>query len=335
MKSFSSIITSIAFAGLFLFSSCELEQELEVCDYTLQLEYWYAENAGANDLHLYVRWIDEYIFDDKGILYMINRIDTKTCGKRMVSELTLPAGEYTVVSWANIEDASRVTGALAGETSLYDMQVRLEREGNLHKRSEDLYSGFRTVTVPETGVSRARMVMTHSFLTLDVTVRWKSRTPANTGDFYMTLENTHDRYAFLPHYTVSGNWINPFDYNEESYAIKDLSHRYYLVNREDQALKASHREEVKMDITRTINGRFQTYRIRNDSHPEFCLYGGGKALMKKIDLHKYFTNMSIELDMNLKQIFYIVVEINGDQVTVMPLTFTDWINGGEIGGRVS
>lgn len=318
------------------FSSCEVDRDMEICDYNLQIEYWYAGNASKNDLKHYVDKIDEYIFNDKGILCMVNRIEIDPCVREFVSEQTLPPGNYSVVSWGNVKDASRVTQAEIGKTSIEEMQLELARRSgeSHHPFSEAIHHGFRTFSVPAVGVGHTRVVMAHTYFLLDVTVRWKSKAPDNTHDFSMTLEQTHDRYPFLPHYTVTSSFVTPFAIGEEDYGDNDMKHRYYLVNRHPAAQYVNQRKEVKMDITRSINGQFTGYRISNDSHPILRLYSGDEPLMKEIDLHKFFSQMSIELNMNIKQEFFLLIEIDGDKVTVMPMTFSDWINGGEIGGQI-
>ncbi|MDL2255263.1 FimB/Mfa2 family fimbrial subunit [Parabacteroides sp. OttesenSCG-928-K15] len=319
-----------------IFSSCQLENEVPVCNYNIQLEYWSAENTVQNELPMYVRKIDEYIFDNKGVLFMINRIDKDRCTRQLRAEYTLPPGNYSVVSWGNCDSVSRVSEATPGVTTLSEMQLRQERKPGQesHPMSEDIYYGFRTFSVPETGVGRTRVVMSHAYLLLDITIRWKSKTPDNTKNFSITFEQTHDRYPFLPHYMVRSGYVWPFDLTDEEYNERDISHRYYLMNRHPGAKVVNQRKEVTMDITRSISARFTAYRISNNSHPILRLYAGDQPLMKEIDLYKFFSQMGIELDMNLRQEFFLLIEIDGDKVTVMPMIFSDWINGGEIGGQI-
>ncbi|MDL2278946.1 FimB/Mfa2 family fimbrial subunit [Parabacteroides sp. OttesenSCG-928-G07] len=322
---------------MILLASCELQPDLPICDYSIQLEYWLSESAQKNELHQYVKAIDEYIFDEYGILFQINRVESRAYNKNFVSEVDLPAGKYSVVSWANVSASSKAVGVEVGKTHINDLMLNLNNPVNttynIHEHSERLYQGYRTFSVREHGVSQVRVYMSHAHCILEVIVKWTNNTPPDTENFYMTLRDVKDTYAFTPAYKVFGNTINGFEYAEEQHLITDKERRYYLTVPNVGSRDISHVQQAKMDITRNVSGRFSCYRLSNNTHPLFRLYAGDTPLMREIDLHKYFQNMGIELDTNLKQEFAIIIEIGeNDVIRVTPVVISDWNNGGEIGG---
>lgn len=336
MRYIYAILTKIL-TMMILLASCELQPDLPICDYNIQLEYWLSESAHKNELHQYVKTIDEYIFDEHGILFQVNRVESRAYNRNFVSEVELPVGQYSVASWGNVAESSKAVGVAIGQTHINDLVLKLNNPigatDNIHTQSERLYYGYRTFSVREHGVSQVRVYMSHAHCILDVIVKWTKSPPPDTENFYMTLRDVKDTYAFTSSYKVYGNSINRFDYAEEQHLFTDKERRYYLTGPDADSRDITHVQQAKMDITRNVNGRFSSYRLSNHTHPLFRLYAGDTPLMREIDLHKYFQNMGIELDTNLKQEFAIIVEIGEDDVIrVTPVVISDWNNGGEIGG---
>lgn len=320
---------------IILLPSCEIDNDIPVCDYDVQLEYWLSDDGQKNTLYQYVRHIEQYIFDEKGVLFYMDRLEGSSSGKGFVSELELPAGRYSVVSWGNRAGVSKLPAVTVGHTRLSELLLRLNDpvgDVRTHNQSEQLYYGYHTFTVDEYGASRVRVYMSHAHLLLEVIVKWKRDHPVDTKDFRMTLRDMQDTYTFMPQYKVSGNSVDDFSEVYEEYPIRSFDKRFYLKSPVMKDTYIMHAQDVDMDIVGNVNGRFLAYRITNDSHPLLRLYAGDKPLMKEIDLYRYFQTMSIELDRNLQQEFSIIVEIDGDQVTVRPVVISDWENGGEIGG---
>jgi len=319
---------------MILLPCCEIDSDMPICNYDIQLDYWLSDDGQQNTLHQYVQHIDQYIFDEQGILFHIDRIET-TSGKGFVSELELPAGRYSVISWGNVSGVSKVLNVVVGGTHIDEVRLKLNDpldDPDTHSHSERLYYGYRTFSVREQGASRARVYMSHAHFMLEVIVKWKKDAPGDTKDFRMTLRGMQDTYTWTPNFKVYENTIDDFSELYEEYAVTDYDKRYYLKSPVMKNENIAHKQEVEMDIVGNVNGRLLGFRITNNSHPLLRLYAGDKPLMKEIDLYRYFESMSIELDRNLKQEFAIIVEIDGDVVTVRPVVISDWENGGEIGG---
>lgn len=322
---------------LALATSCNIDGELRECPYNARLEYWYTGTGGANVLPDYVSSMQEFIFDKNEVLRQVNR----RVGNKNVryGEFTLPPGDYTLVSWANMMDTcSRVNEAVIGRTHLADMRLSLDRpyrpatspasasavsatgraageEGGApppQGNAERLYYGFGSFSVAAMGVSRQRIDMLHSHLRLNVRVKWSGRPPANTNNFAMTLRGVPSGYTFAPGVMLKNT----------SYIIPGI-----------EPERVDHRIDVQMEITGSTTGEFVTYRLTNDCHPLFCLYAGDKAMIREIDLSKFFRTMQINLDENLRQDFDLVVEVDASGgILVSTAVVADWENGGNIGG---
>ena len=295
------------------FVSCDIDDDLAECPYNARLEYWYTGLDRANVLPNYVYRMDEFVFDSLGVLRHRRELAAIKGG---AAELQLPPGRYTLVAWGNVDSCSRVGEAKIGETRLED--ISLYAGGKALESTERLYYGYTGFRIAGRGMSRGRVDMVHAHLKLDVTVRWKGRAPADTGDFYMTLSGIYPKYRFDPRFEVEG-----FPYPDV---------RYYIPGRPAGCEPATCKVVAKMDITRTVNARFVTYRLASDDHPVLQLFGGGRPLIREIDLEKYFRTMQVDLDRNLRQEFSLVVEVDaGGGIVVLLARVSDWVEGGPIG----
>lgn len=328
---------SICALLLLLLSSCSLDGELEECRYNVRLEYWYTGSGTANVLPDYIHSMQEFIFDDTGILRQVNNLVDRN--KILYGEFTLSPGKYTLVTWANVDTASHVNEAVIGKTKLSDMQLSLDNPYSTmkseyaywQKNAEKLYYGYTTFSVRERGVSRQRVDMVHSHCKLNIMVKWTGRSPANTNNFVMTLRDVPSSYTFSPEYEIKGS---PSSYYSESDVGITRAGIFYYIPQKMESL-VDHRIDVKMEITGSVSGEFVTYRLTNDTHPLFCLYAGDTPVIKEIDLWKYFRTMQINLDENLRQEFDLVVEVDpSGGIIVSSAVVMDWNDGGSIGGFI-
>ena len=201
--------------------------------------------------------------------------------------------------------------------------------------TEKLYYGYADFRIAERGVSRGRVDMVHAHLKLDVTVKWKGRAPADTGDWYMTLAGIYPEYRFQPEFEVKGSAYSTYASDDGSGGLTRSGVWYYIPGRPAGCLPATCKVAAKMDITRTVSVQFVTYRLASADHPVLQLYGGGVPLLREIDLEKYFRTMQIDLDRNLRQEFSLVVEVDADGgIIVMSAKVSDWNDGGTIGGMI-
>lgn len=340
MKSKRTILfTLLLLPAVCLFiPSCNIDGDLAECPYNARLEYWYTGTGQANVLPDYIYRMKEFVFDSLQVLRQVNELGSK---KNIAAELNLPPGRYTLVAWGNLDSLSSLNESEIGRTKLSDIllyannPVPPETRVSVPLRQqngEPLYYGYASFTIQPWGVTRQRIDMVHAHLKLDVTVKWKGKAPTDTGDMYMSLSGVPSAYHFLPEFEVKGS-----PYSTYSTAADGTTTRsgiwYYIPERADGYPLVSHEVGVKMDITRTVNATFVTYRIGSDDHPVLRLYGGGKQLIREIDLYKYFRTMQIDLDENLRQEFSLVIEVDeSGGILVSSATVSDWIDGGSIGG---
>lgn len=290
-------------------TGCNIDGELAECPYNVKLEYWYTTNSMQNELPFYIYTFREYLFDEHGLLCdIINR----SAKMSTTSTFSLPPGKYTLLTWANIDSLSQANKIEIGKTYLSEMCLLTDTKAD----TEPLFYGYHPFTVESIGITRSRIDLLHCHLKLGVTVKWKEIPPVNSRNFRMTLSGLSPIYSFQP------------EYMEKNQAGKNV----HIPGRPDKVTKVRHETIAKMDISHEINGCFVTYRLHNDDHPIFCLWAADKAIMREIDLYKYFHTMHIDLDYNLCQEFNLLMEIDKDgNVNVSAAISGDWIDGGTIG----
>ncbi len=83
-----------------------------------------------------------------------------------------------------------------------------------------------------------------------------------------------------------------------------------------------------------------TYRHWDEDHPIYAhnptltIWGGAdgsKQEMKQVDLRRFFDIMGWQFTNNMKQYFNILVQIDGDRVSLSELDNIGWIPGGTFG----
>lgn len=200
----------------------------------------------------------------------------------------------------------------------------------LHGNSDRLYYGYRTFSVAQKGISRICIDMVRSYYSLGLTIKWKTKAPENTGDFYILYKDIPSEYHFMPG-TISkkGDW-ETHDPNMDDHSTANNEIIYHTAGINTKKL-ATHRFDVKMNIDKRIETEFITYRHQNNTHPLLSIYAGSNQIMKEIDLERFFRSMDIELDNNLEQEFNVLIEIDGDNVNIQIANTNDWEEGGIIG----
>lgn len=303
--------------------------------------------ATANTIEQYTQRIDEFIFDGNDVLYAVNRLPGTSCDGKYVSELDLPPGNYTVVSWANIGNASHINEAAIGQTRKSDMQLYLDNPyatssqryggpasyAGHNANAEKLFYGYRSFSVNDEGISRICVDMFNSHCVLTLSIRWKSNPPVNTQDFYLLYRQIPATYRFTPHMMLQDKVWSGYGARTEQYPANDYDRVHYSPRRQTEEQLATHRQDVYMNVDKRIETEFITYRYGDDSQLLLSLHAGETQIMKEIDLQHFFRSSSIQLDQNFRQEFQLQVEIDGDKVTVGFMNVNDWEEGGAIGGR--
>jgi hypothetical protein len=339
--------------------SCDLNgNDPDVCNYNVSIEYRYNRNSSypENEMPFYINILEEYIFDESGMLIYIDSLDGKSCQGNYISELSLPVGKYSLVTWGNqVDSVSRVypdpdvdeSTSLRTVSSVLDQINRNNMElainnpivdprpapMQMSNNSERLYYSYRTFSVNPIGISRIEVDMTHAHCVLDITVEWKrtNEQPPNTNDFLMILKNIPSQYEFMPEFLVRRQWWGE-DYTPEGdlYPSMDVGNRINYIPEIEQNKYVSHMTNGRMSNGK-LYGRFITYRYRNSSHEVLSIYAGEKQIMKEIDLYEFFHTVGINLDLSLCQEYSLLLVIDGDKVTVSMINIEDWEDGGNIG----
>ncbi|PXV60100.1 fimbrillin-A associated anchor protein Mfa1/Mfa2 [Dysgonomonas alginatilytica] len=330
----------LLFLLLIFFSSCDIDRQTEVCEYNARIIYRYnRENTTfENVLPMYIQSLDEYIFDEHDVLYAINRLPGISCFGKYVSEINLPPGKYTVITWGNKAEPSKVNKEQVGVTTKQEMMLYLDNPyvgtkstDAMQSDSERLYYGYRTFTIEKYGVSKINVDMTHAHCVLDITVRWAkmAEAPTATAGYYMQLKEIACDYSFMPGFVFQGGDANLHSPAYDTYPAGSSESICYMSRIYSADNLISHYTLGDMNTeTRSLQSRFITYRYSDSSHQLLSIYLGGTRIMKEIDLAVFFNAMSIVLDTNRRQEFDLLLIIDGDNVTVSLVKIDDWDEGG-------
>ena len=337
-------------------SACHVENYREICDYKVQLRYDYNEensSGGVNKIEYYVNNIDEYIFDERGILLHYRRFTAARCKEYLNSEIDLPPGQYSVIAIGNIDDRSTVWDAQTGiapvesHTHREDMRMTLTNAtampGDTKGPCEPLYYGYRTFTVKEQGISRIRVDMIHAHLKLRFRVTWKNTAaPARDEGYYSTLESIPSEYALMPqYYYPAGSFAcQGHDPSQDTYpsSSNDVIHHIPYTCRMDGAGQPinllKYRCDTKVNADWEMWGDFTAYRIKTETGLRLRILGAdGQSILPKgndIDLQAYFAWYSYELDHTLRQEYELDIVVDGETIYVNPLRIGDWDEGGKL-----
>ncbi len=331
--------------------SCYKDNPREICEYKVQLRYDYNEEntTARNMLGKYVNSIDEYLFDEAGILYAVNPVQQDPCTGEWTSHYALPPGRYSVIAWGNRSDVNTVSPAPVKGVTTRD-ELLLDRTelpnaiampcdaGTTWQNGDRLYYGYRTFTVAPKGISRVRVDMIHSHLVLRFRVRWTHDAPA-PGQYAAYLKDIGSEKAFMPEYIYPVQFQDWAIHNCDNTAhdpypqvSEEVRHDIPCVHYTSNVLK--HRIDVRQGLDLEMWGEFVTYRIRQASHPVLEIYdtGGNKVVhpTKTIDLQRYFDDQGIDLDHTLKQDYEIDILIDGDMIYVTTFNVEEWDEGGAL-----
>lgn len=336
--------------------------DVPLCDYTAKLRYEYnMENtSNSNRITTYIKSLDEYIFNEQGVLYSIGHLTIDPCTGEWVSQNDLPVGRYSVVALGNLTSMSDVSDNLAslvvGVTRCDDVMMSLVNRSAMSGKSAEneyfdncsrLFYGYRTFAVEPTGVSDVRVDMVHSHLEVRYIIRWKGdRAPKDSKDFFLLLKDVPSQYRMTPEWIYSESGVcEPRDAGvHDPYQVVDQSVRHYIMKVEKDQNIITHRIPATM-FGKTVTGQTISYRIRNPAQGRtmttISLWrnsatrsGESEMLMKEIPLNDFLSRSGINLDQTLKQFYELVFEIDPytGSVVVGFADVADWDDGGNLGG---
>ncbi len=343
-----------------LFTSCDIEEDREVCDYLVQLTYDYNEentSKGRNMILNYVTHIDELIFDEQGILAHLQRITPDECYEYMNSEITLPPGRYSVIAIGNLDHRSdlhdEVNGDLTvGATRREDVRLSLENADTFDDGTrgdcEELYHGYHTFTVREEGLSRVRVDMVDAHFELRFRVTWKNvALQPVAGTYYAVLQDIPSEYNLMPEYIYPAGSINavlhePTGHDAYPHTDNNVIHHIPHTCHADNNI-LSHSNTSFLNADGEVRGTFVNYRIKTATDPVLTLYfapdgvrsQGEDPMMlpREIKLKDYFAWIGVNLDHELKQDYAIDIVVDGDKILISPFdefSVADWSDGGHL-----
>jgi len=334
------LLAAVALLG----ASCSMDEHNEVCDYSVELRYDYnrENSANANVLHNYIGSISEYIFDENEILYAMNTITADECDGLLKSERMLPPGRYSVISWGNMAGACRATAATVGVTTRQQMELMMDNPCDVYagyqNNGDRLFHAYRTFTVNPVGISRVRVDMVHSHLSLRFRVKWGpgATKPPVGQEYQVRIETTPSQYRFMPEYVRSGVDVvyHDTDTHDEYNAICPAWRPHIPTVYGDRNI-LKHRVNTNVDTEREAYGEFITFRLLNNSGAMLSLHNADSGMTQVADtknLGDYFRDEGIELSRNLRQEFSIEILINADNtITLRWLDIAEWDEGGLVG----
>lgn len=322
------------------------------CDYTVRLRYDYNQENTTTDnrFDYYIRTLDEYIFDEQGILIIARQVLRDICDNTWHSDLDLPPGRYSVIAVGNRDARSGIWDDMNGNapkpgvTRRDDMRMMLENAevfvGGTSGPSEKLYHGYRTFTVNPTGQSSIRVDMVHSHLLLKLRVTWKSGQPAVRSNYHILLESVPSYYSLMPEYYYPKGSFScmPHDPDtSDNYESSSNAVIHHIKNvRQDRNI-LTYRYNTYITNDSEMWGEFISYRLKNENpvRLHICHYDPEtqtetRLLPDGINLKEYFDYRGINLNHTLKQDYQIAITIDGTRVSLMPLDVSDWEEGGAV-----
>lgn len=338
--------------------SCDTELYFEECVYSLLIRYDYnEENTTTDNKILYwISDIDEYIFDDQGVLLATRKVTESICAENLDSEVALRPGRYSVLALGNVDGRSVVWDAATGEAPLVGQTRREDMRMTLRNAEafpdgttgpcEELYYGYRSFSVGEIGQSVVRVDMINAHFQLRFRVTWKNRVHMpDVGNYYAVMGDTPSQYELMPQYVYLPREFEALPHDPETqdpYLTRDNRVIHYIPRTaipDTNILR--HRDSTYLNADFEVWGTIVGYRIKSETNAVLNLYytGDGDVLTDEdpmvfphgIDLQQYFDWFQYDLDHELKQEYAIDIVIDGDAIQLAPLegmSIADWSDGG-------
>lgn len=314
-----------------------------ICEYNVQLRYNYnRENTSSlNVLTDYVSKLDEYIFDSDGVLFAVNPLQKDKCTGEWISELELPAGRYSVITWGNLHTTCNISQAQVGITRREEMLLTLNNPCAIYtgyqNNSDPLFYGYRTFTVTAKDISRIRVDMLHSHLVIKYRVIWRGTPPNTAGDYQMRLRQNPSEYTFMTEFISRDNECREHIPSDDDEYNRICSKTMHYIPRVLQSNVLSHRVNSSIDVDQRVEGEIVAFRLRNGTPAILSFYEiiptragySERKMMNDVDLSSYFSYHEVNLDHELRQEYPMEFIIGEDgTVTVLPLSISDWDEGG-------
>ena len=313
---------------LYMFSSCQMMDERDLCCYNVQLNYRYYR-SGKNELSSRVQSMKHFLFNSDSILQEVYDVSGDAVKKL---EVIIPSGDYTMVSFANIGQPSFLNDFIVGQSKMSELELYIDNlnTDGYQDNSERLFFAYRNFSVAKSGVKYYIVDCTHAHNILTVNVKWRNTSPPTSNRYQMELTKVPGNYQFPVQ-----RWVTIGSLKSDNGNIPESNENTVVhVIPEPIGKTVEHRVDGRFKPNGNLEGTFITYRYTNQMIPTFCLYGDQGTLMKEIDLAVFFQTMGWELSLNIEQEFDLTMTIDGDKVYVSATNIADWEDGGTIGGGI-
>lgn len=324
-KPYIQIIILLLMAGMF--SCTKIDEDDCKASY---INYRYLNNVMEDGTDQIYKMTD-FIFTKDSVLFRVD--DNILNGKMRKRPITLPDGEWIIVTYGNMNGGSEINYTI-GQTRMSEMSTRVINpptyKGTYATRadgpslrlgdSDRLYFGKLDLVVRGGYTDRIHTVeMSNVHIWINAVVKWKDETKAPDK----TSSNLHIRLEYVP---VEHSFMHDDKYD----AIQKIPYRIPRITKE----LASQISQLQSS-TYAPNGEFyfNTYGLRWETGkaPILRFYDGETMLIDKdLDLNRYFVDQNIDLTNTRVQFYQLQILIDGDNIIISTLSIEDWEDGGSI-----
>lgn len=315
----AAVMILITIAMITALSACEFNWDERNYCYNIRLNYTLYRTGKVNELPDYVHTMHYLLFDGDGVLMLMS----DTTGTAIAhKDLNLNPGEYTMVTWGNLDKSCYATPPVCGVTRLEELSLENTGDG---KNTEKLYFSSRAFTVTDAAPTIESIEMTHAHALLRITVKWEAFYPPIANDWSLRMRRVPACYGHRVGQQVE-------DYPQINTRASGTGGRLiYTIPEVKEERLSDHVAPAYTHPRGYVYGELISFRHTNNTHQLISLWKGDEQQMKEIDLNRFFTTMNIDLDRNLRQEFDLTFTIKDSGVGVALTEVADWADGGDIG----
>lgn len=302
-----------------------VQEDNPVDCYNVNFQYRYYQPGDGDLLLQHIQKAQHFLFRD-GIL---QESFTHSGAALKKFGLTLYPGNYTLVTWGNLNGNTTLSSLVPGKTRIDEvlLSVTSDFPGDACGMSDRLFFATKEFQVDKRTRQTHWVDYSHAHNVLNVTVRWRSRSPLEREkEYQMYLRDTYEKHSFTP----SHNILLHADSNTRNESTEHQVVHTYPIHHGPTFIRQG--ISLVPNASRELKACFISLRYHNDQIPFFGLYDGDTPLFKEMDLTKVFTTFGWELTNNIRQEFTILIEVDGDKIYVSSAMVGDWEDGGSITG---
>lgn len=314
--------------ALFLgFESCETDEENGD---NLTIYVRYCRETFKDDFQRFITQIRYLFFDEDGILQHVVLLQRGIDSDLQHLSPMLPYGRYTLVAIGNCEEHSDCEYKV-GFTHMEEvtLAMHLRQAGDLQGDCDPMYWGILPFEYAANKPNDYICDMSNIHCRLRVTVRWANHLPGYRQGYSLQLYNVPGVYGLSPAYRI--RLIPDADADPYESTLSQIVHSFPET---DDTRLFHHGKKVDMYYAE-LDAEFVTYRYTDDWIPSLRVYHDEEAMMKEIDLARFFCIQGWQPSRIAEQVFHLLVVVypQTDKVTVSSFPQSDgvgWLDGGSI-----